>query len=51
MARARGKGGGKKKGWFKRKKMGKGYTTVRTEPVGTRPVLRITDPVEPAAKN
>lgn len=46
MARGRGKGGGKKKGAFKRKKMGKGYSTVRKEPLGSRPVLRITEPVE-----
>ena len=44
MARSRRKNGGPTRGRFKLKKLGKGFSTVRMEPVGTRPVLRITDP-------
>lgn len=44
MARSRRKNGGPTRGRFRRKKLGKGWSTVRKEPVGSRPVLRITDP-------
>ncbi|MGE3174494.1 MAG: hypothetical protein AB7O97_17825 [Planctomycetota bacterium] len=43
MARSRRKHGGATRGRFKRKKMGKGWATVREERSGTRPVLRITE--------
>lgn len=33
------------RGNFKPKKMNKGWLTIRKEPIGTRPVLRITEPV------
>lgn len=46
MARANRKGGGGCKGRFKPKKMGKGWLTNRKVAVGSRPVLRITEPVE-----
>ena len=46
MARANRKSGGGTVGRFKPKKMGKGYSTNRKVPVGSRPVLRITEPVE-----
>lgn len=46
MGRARSKGGGKLKGRFKPKKMGKGYSSTRKQPIGSRPVLRITEPTE-----
>lgn len=42
MARAPRKSNGCKRGTFKRKRMGKGYSTVRKEHIGTRPVLKIT---------
>ena len=45
MARSRRKARGCKRGAFKQKRMGKGWSTVRQLPVGTRPVLKIT-PVE-----
>ena len=48
MARSRYKAGGATAGRFKPKKMGKGYSTNRKEPIGSRPVLRITEPVEAA---
>ena len=48
MARSRYKAGGATAGRFKPKKMGKGYLTNRKEPIGSRPVLRITEPVEAA---
>ncbi len=48
MARSRYKAGGATAGRFKPKKMGKGYSTNRKEPIGSRPVLRITEPVEKA---
>ena len=44
MARSRRKAHGTKRGRFKRKRMGKGWLTVRQQPGGTRPVLRITEP-------
>lgn len=43
MARSRRKNGGPTRGRFKRKKLGKGYSTNRKEPIGNRPVLRITE--------
>jgi hypothetical protein len=43
MARSRRKHGGPRRGTFKKKKLGKGYTANRAEPVGSRPVLRITE--------
>ena len=49
MAKSRRKAGGCNNGVYKRKKMGKGYSTVRRVPVGTRPVLKIT-PVEGGPK-
>ena len=50
MARSRYKAGGATAGRFKPKKMGKGYLANRKEPIGSRPVLRITDPVDAAAE-
>ena len=44
MARSRRKHGGPKRGTIRLKKMGKGYSTVRKQPGGSRPVLRITEP-------
>ena len=49
MARAQRKAKGAKRGFFKRKRMGKGYSTVRQQPIGTRPVLKITETAEAAA--
>lgn len=49
MARSRRKSGGAKRGTFKPKRMGKGWSTVRKLPVGTRPVLRITETGEEKA--
>jgi hypothetical protein len=46
MARSRRKNGGPRRGTFKKKKLGKGYTENRRQPVGSRPVLRISEPVE-----
>jgi hypothetical protein len=46
MARSRRKNGGPRRGTFKKKKLGKGYTANRAEPSGSRPVLRITEPVD-----
>ena len=48
MARSRRKRKGAKRGTFKRKRMGKGYSTVRKERTGTRPVLKITNAEETA---
>ena len=45
MARSRRKHGGPTRGRFKKKRLGKGYLENRRTPVGTRPVLRITEPV------
>jgi hypothetical protein len=45
MARSRRKNGGPRRGTFKLKKLGKGYLANRSEPSGSRPVLRITEPV------
>lgn len=42
MARSRRKASGATRGRFKRKRMGKGWSTLRKEPIGTRPVLKIT---------
>ncbi len=44
MARSRRKHGGPRRGTFKKKKLGKGYTANRKEPIGSRPILRITEP-------
>ncbi|HZN38870.1 MAG TPA: hypothetical protein VFD82_08705 [Planctomycetota bacterium] len=44
MARSRRKNGGPTRGRFKRKKLGKGYIANRAKPIGTRPVLRISEP-------
>ncbi|MBL9080024.1 MAG: hypothetical protein JNL08_21205 [Planctomycetes bacterium] len=43
MARSRRKNGGPKRGTFRRKKLGKGWSTVRKETGANRPVLRITE--------
>ena len=43
MARSRRKNGGPRRGTFKRKKLGKGWLQNRSQPVGNRPVLRITE--------
>ena len=43
MARSRRKARGVRRGAFKRKKMGKGWSTVRRMPSSSRPVLRITE--------
>lgn len=45
MARSRRKNGGPRRGTFKKKKLGKGYTENNRLPSGSRPVLRITEPV------
>ena len=45
MARSRRKHGGPRRGTFKKKKLGKGYTANRKETGCNRPVLRITEPV------
>jgi hypothetical protein len=50
MARSRRKNGGPRRGTFKKKKLGKGFTSNRKEPVGNRPILRITEPAEAPAK-
>ena len=44
MARSRRKNGGPTRGRFKVKKLGKGYIATHAQPIGTRPVLRITEP-------
>jgi hypothetical protein len=46
MARSRRKHGGPRRGTFKRKKLGKGYTENNKQPGASRPVLRITEPAE-----
>jgi len=43
MARSRRKSGGPTRGRFKQKPLGKGYAANRRQPVGSRPVLRITE--------
>jgi hypothetical protein len=43
MARSRRKNGGPTRGRFKKKKLGKGYIANRAKPIGTRPVLRISE--------
>lgn len=50
MARSRRKHGGPTRGRFKLKKLGKGYIKNRKQPIGSRPVLRITEPDAAAAK-
>ena len=51
MACSNRKSGGAKSGTFKRKKMGKGWSTLRKQPIGSRPVLRITETEgQPAAR-
>ena len=50
MARSRRKNGGPRRGTFKLKKLGKGYLENRKQPVGSRPVLRINEPVDGSAK-
>lgn len=45
MARSRHKNGGPRRGTFKRKKLGKGYTANNKVTGANRPVLRITEPV------
>lgn len=49
MARSRRKNGGPTRGRVRLKKLGKGYSTVRKGVVGSRPVLRITEPDEKPA--
>lgn len=51
MARSRRKAHGTKRGRFKRKRMGKGWLTVRRQPSASRPVLRITEPDESAGES
>ena len=46
MARSRRKNGGPTRGRFKQKKLGKGYSTLRLETQGSRPVLLITESAE-----
>jgi hypothetical protein len=46
MARSRRKHGGPRRGTFKKKKLGKGHTANNKVPIGSRPVLRITEPAE-----
>jgi hypothetical protein len=48
MARSRRKNGGPRRGTFKKKKLGKGYSANRKEPAGSRPVLRITEKADAA---
>ena len=43
MARSRIKNGGPTRGRFKRKRLGKGWLANRSQPIGSRPVLRITE--------
>ena len=47
MARSRRQNGGPTRGTFKKKRLGKGWLRNRKQPIGSRPVLRITEP-EPA---
>ncbi|MEC7583567.1 MAG: hypothetical protein VYE77_04560 [Planctomycetota bacterium] len=51
MARSRRKAHGTKRGRFKRKRMGKGWLTVRRQPGASRPVLRITESDEAAEES
>jgi hypothetical protein len=48
MARSRRQNGGPTRNTFKKKKLGKGWAANRRVPIGTRPVLRITEPETPA---
>lgn len=50
MACSRRKNGGATRGRFKPKKMGKGFNANRKNPIGSRPVLRITEPEAGAQK-
>lgn len=50
MARSQRKAKGAKRGTFKRKRMGKGWSTVRRQPIGTRPVLKITETADAPEK-
>jgi hypothetical protein len=50
MARSRRKNGGPTRGRFKKKKLGKGYLANRAVPIGSRVVLRVTEPDETAAQ-
>jgi len=50
MARSRRKNGGPTRGRFKKKKLGKGFLANRRTVIGTRAVLRITDPDAAAGK-
>ncbi|GAB4149665.1 MAG: hypothetical protein Fur0037_18000 [Planctomycetota bacterium] len=43
MARSRRKNGGPTHGRYKPKKTGKGWLAARKQPIGNRPVLRITE--------
>jgi hypothetical protein len=49
MARSRRKNGGPRRGTFKRKKLGKGYTENHRQKSGSRPVLRVTETETAAA--
>lgn len=51
MARSKRKNGGPARGKFRAKKLGKGFLAHRRTRSSTRPVLRITEPVEPAKKD
>lgn len=44
MAKSRRKAGGCNNGVYKRKKMGKGWSTIRRQPQQQRPVVRLTKP-------
>ena len=44
MAKSRRKAGGCNNGVYKRKKMGKGWSTIRQQPQQSRPVVRLTNP-------
>ncbi len=48
MARSQRKASGATRGRYKRKRMGKGWSTARKEPIGTRPVLKITPEMQQA---
>lgn len=42
MAKSRRKAGGCNNGAYKRKKLGKGWSTIRQQPQKPRPVIRLT---------
>lgn len=50
MARSRRKNGGPTRGRFKAKKLGKGYNANRKQPIGNRPVLRVTETATTGSK-